>query len=64
MFKAGALGVCIGSVLLGIAVLTSAFLRRELSTVEVVSAFVVAAVLGTWWWRLMLRHMRSRGHDV
>jgi hypothetical protein len=64
LFKAGALGVAICSVLLLIAVLASAFVQRELSAGEKLVAFAVAVILGTVWWLLMLRRLRASGKNV
>ena len=64
MFKIGSLGVAICSVLLLIAALASAFLRREFGDAEKLGAVLVAAIVGTWWWLLMLRRLRNRSdHD-
>lgn len=60
LFKVGALGLAICSVLLLFALAGTLFLEREFTGGEKLVAFVGAAILGTCWWSLLLRRLRTR----
>jgi len=60
LFKIGALGSAICSLVLLFALFGSLFLEREFTDGEKLLAFVAAAVLGTCWWLVALRRLQTR----
>lgn len=60
LFKIGALALAICSMVLLFAVAGTLFQEREFTDGEKLVAFAGAAILGTCWWVLVLRRLRTR----
>lgn len=57
MFMIGSFLVAVCSVLLLIALLATVFIQREFTDIEKFGAYLVAALVGFWWWRRTMRRL-------